>query len=90
MAERIISSNAILEAATKVYPNPTTGKLNITFGALQFNDAVISLTDITRKVVMTTTSGTATELNLSNLPAAMYNLRVSVDGSVPAFFQVVK
>ncbi len=90
ISERITSSNTILEAATKIYPNPTTGKLSVTFGALQFNNAVITLTDVTGKVVMTATSGSATELNLSNLPAAMYTLRVSVDGSVPAFFQVVK
>lgn len=89
-SERILSTNSVLEAATKLYPNPTTGKLNVSFGALQFNNAVITITDVTGKVVLTATSGSATELNLSKLPSAIYTLRVSVDGSAPAFFQVVK
>jgi hypothetical protein len=89
-SERILSANIVLESATKLYPNPTTGKLNVSFGALQFNNAVITITDLTGKVVLSATSGSATELNLSKLPSAMYTLRVSVDGSAPAFFQVVK
>jgi hypothetical protein len=78
-----------------VYPNPTDGLLNIVFNTAA-EEAVIVVTDVAGKVVMTqqingVQSGSVAEINLSNEAAGIYFVRVQV-GTVSSVqkIQVVK
>jgi hypothetical protein len=78
-----------------VYPNPTDGLLNIVFNTTA-EEAVIVITEVTGKVVMTeqingVQSGSVTGINLSNEAAGIYFVRVQV-GTVSSVqkIQVVK
>jgi hypothetical protein len=78
-----------------VYPNPTNGLLNIVFNTAA-EEAVIVVTDVAGKVVMTqqingVQSGSVAGINLSNEAAGIYFVRVQV-GTVSSVqkIQVVK
>ena len=78
-----------------VYPNPTDGLLNIVFNTAA-EEAVIVVTDVAGKVVMTqqingVQSGSVAGINLSNEAAGIYFVRVQV-GTVSSVqkIQVVK
>lgn len=73
----------------QVYPNPTEGILNIDLGYVPFDGFKIEVTDLTGKVLSSTTdpnlNGTTTTLNVSDLQKGFYTIRVvNADGSVYA------
>jgi Secretion system C-terminal sorting domain len=93
LVKRVIiqaNKNNLVSAFTSIYPNPTSGKVNVNFGTLTFSTAEIVLTDVTGKQVYAAIANTSTELDLSALPASLYTVRIIVDGTAPAFFQVMK
>lgn len=92
-----ITRNVVLSSKTSgiakyvsAYPNPANNFVNVDFGTLQFSEATITMLDVTGKVVLTSTATGNTRLDIANLPAAVYNVRVAVAGEAPANFSVVK
>lgn len=92
-----VTRNVVLSSKTSgiakyvsAYPNPANNFVNVDFGTLQFSEATITMLDVTGKVVLTTTATGNTRLDIANLPAAVYNVRVAVAGEAPANFSVVK
>ena len=75
-----ISAVNTVSTGIKVYPNPTTGMLNVEIrGAV--NNASVAVTDILGNTVITAAGTPNTVLNLSDLPAGDYLVKV-VNGSV--------
>jgi len=70
--------NTINSNSVKIFPNPTTGVLNIT-GIDSFNQ--LQILDINGKVVKTTTNYT-NSVNVSNLTKGNYIIRIVTDNSV--------
>lgn len=92
ITQNVVLSSKISGIAKYVsaYPNPANNFVNVDFGTLQFSEATITMLDVTGKVVLTTTATGNTRLDIANLPAAVYNVRVAVAGEAPANFSVVK
>lgn len=75
-------------SAFNCFPNPASEQLNITAELMQANDVQVELTDLAGRVILTEqygqqTAGTFTRtLNVANLPAGLYTLRVMSGTSV--------
>ena len=70
----------ILHNAIQVYPNPTAGELTINIAPLAVNRIV--LYDVTGRVMLTasvSSLSTAATLDISNLPAGAYFLRIGTE-----------
>jgi hypothetical protein len=66
-----------MQVVEMLYPNPTTGIVNILFGSLLTN-ASVSILDITGKVVLQKrVSGKHQQLNLFGLASGVYVVKVS-------------
>ena len=69
-------------ANIKLYPNPTTGVVNLELTGSK-GDATIMVSDVSGKVIVTkTTSEKSLDIDLSNVPAGIYLVRVNMDGKV--------
>ena len=80
--------------STEVYPNPTTGEINVAIEAEQQGIAKLQVIDELGRVLQTTTITTQqginqTTLDLSNLPNAMYMLSVEI-GEVRTVVKIAK
>ncbi len=74
-----IEKNAISQAL-QVFPNPTADKCQVTLRNVNFTKATIDIMDVMGKVVAATPMENDTkELDLQNLPAGVYFLRVNTD-----------
>lgn len=81
-----LTENAALEKALKVYPNPTTGILNIRLDIEEQSQLMnISLTDLMGNVISRVTGSNIQQnifsMDLSNRPAGMYLLNITIAGA---------
>jgi hypothetical protein len=82
-------TTAAIHLVTQLYPNPTTGRITVSF-TQPLNNAVITLLDMTGKVlIQSRKSGNQVVLDLSSYRAGVYILRV-MDGKNPSSFTIVK
>jgi hypothetical protein len=66
----------------KLYPNPTSGKVFVTFSR-ELNNAILSIHDNTGKLLSTfKAKGMQVEFDLSPFPAGMYYIRIEENGKV--------
>jgi len=69
------------EQNIQVYPNPTKNMINITFGSIQYKTALVEITDISGKLILSNTYHnllTAT-IDLTGIPKGIYISTLSVD-----------
>jgi hypothetical protein len=88
----LVSVKEIVASAStsnlSVYPNPTTGELNITFRAFDDEKAVMNIIDINGRVVMSDNLGrlnngdTKHSADVSSLAAGMYIVNVTSDSGI--------
>lgn len=64
-----------LSQAISIYPNPVSDVLNLNFAAIAGKNATISVVNALGQEVKTVPA-TATQLNVANLPAGVYNLKL--------------
>ena len=82
----VISANSIKHAVNKninIFPNPTKNRINISFGSLKYKEALVDITDISGKIVLSNTYQnvlTAT-IDLTGIPKGIYILNLSVEGN---------
>lgn len=75
----------------KVYPNPTSEKINVDLSQLQVSQVVLRLVDINGKLMTTKTSSRSLEvLDLQNYPAGTYLLQVEVSKNKVQAFRIIK
>lgn len=82
-----LGDNPLSGAINHLYPNPADGILNVDLGYVPFDGFKIEVTDMTGKVLSTSTdpelNGTNATLNVSDLERGIYTVRVvNADGSV--------
>ena len=71
-----------------VYPNPANQNSAVNYSLTEQSEVVITITDITGKVVMTSNEGVKaqgahrTELNTSELSAGTYFISINAGGAV--------
>jgi PKD repeat protein len=70
------------EASVQVWPNPTTGQLNLSGPAWQDDEVQIEVTDLLGRIqfqttVTTTTTGLNKQIDLGQLPGGFYHVRLS-------------
>lgn len=72
------------ENKIKISPNPTTGLINISFGANQFQQAIAEVFNTEGKLLLAKTfRDTVNEtINLSYFPKGMYVLNLNIDGEI--------
>ena len=75
-------NNVSMEAEIGLYPNPTTGIINLTLPAAVKNAAVSIYNMVGQQVVNTVCDGNPTSINMSNQPAAVYYVRITVGDDV--------
>jgi hypothetical protein len=88
----IVSVKEIVASAhasnLSIYPNPTTGELNITFRAFDDEKAVMNILDINGRVVMSDNLGKLSNgdmkhsTDVSSLPSGMYIVNISSDSGI--------
>jgi myo-inositol-hexaphosphate 3-phosphohydrolase len=88
----VVSVKEIVESAhtsnLSIYPNPTTGELNITFRAFDDEKAVMNILDINGRVVMSNNLGKLNNgdvkqsVDVSALPSGMYIVNVASDSGI--------
>ncbi|MBS1771244.1 MAG: S8 family peptidase [Bacteroidetes bacterium] len=84
---------AAIKNTLKVYPNPTSNELHIAFDK-QANNTVITIADITGKIVYSNNAGNLTAgseqvVNMENSPAGIYILRIVSNGE-EAVYKIAK
>ncbi|MFH0895580.1 MAG: LamG-like jellyroll fold domain-containing protein [Bacteroidota bacterium] len=73
-----IEETSTFEATVDIFPNPTSDKLNINFLNINPTDAPLQIFDITGRTVLTSAiSSTSTTLDVKQLNAGVYILKVS-------------
>lgn len=70
-----------------IYPNPTTGIVDVDFNYQNFNSVRINVYDMYGKTVMT--SADNWRLDLSSLPNGMYTLAISLDNKKPSYQKII-
>lgn len=76
------AASAGFEEVDALYPNPTTGKLYITFSKA-IDDAIIQVLDVNGKVIQQVKgNGTRLEIDLSNQPSGTYFILIKSNGKV--------
>ena len=75
----------------KVFPNPTSGTVNIDFGRLQ-EQCLISLTDVVGNIVLqqTVNNQTTTKLNIDNVANGIYFLYLRSKNNDEIVFRILK
>ncbi|MEI8279050.1 MAG: T9SS type A sorting domain-containing protein [Bacteroidota bacterium] len=78
----------------KVYPNPTTGLLNISAEGLQGNNATISCYDIVGKLILQRTLSNNnhtlnTSIDISNMPKGVYLMQIQTDAGTQYVKRIV-
>ena len=69
------------ESLIRLFPNPTNGRLTVVTGVSE--PVTLRVTDMAGRVVLvTTTSGEQTEVDLSGIAPAMYILELTRDNKV--------
>lgn len=86
-----VAENAI-NSKVSVYPNPAKSVATVSLNGADWNNAVVSLIDVTGKVVSTQVASGSNDiiLNLSQVEAGVYNVQVSEESSVSVTRLVVK
>ena len=84
----------ILTSEMIAYPNPTSGKLNVSFTALAKEKYTLKLTDLVGRVMMSMPStseegANLQELDLSNYAKGMYLLSIEKEGMEPQTIRIV-
>lgn len=80
-----VSENGLQQELGRIYPNPTNGRLTVLSSAPSI--AQIDILDVTGRVVMTQlTEQNTTALDVSSLPAGIYQVRLTAGDA----FQVLK
>jgi hypothetical protein len=82
-----ITANSIKNAADQniqIFPNPAKNKINISFGSLQYNTAIVNLTDISGKLLSSGTyfNHSIATIDLINRPKGIYIVNLSIDGAM--------
>ncbi len=88
VAEAILIDNTTYSLT--VYPNPTEGKIFLSYRSSITGNMFIKIYDATGKIVMSqkrtmNIGEEIIEMDLNSLSAANYNVEVSVDGKVETF-----
>lgn len=77
------------DTGIQVYPNPTTGYVRLKFSKIPETDIPVTVFSSTGKVILRTkTNSTEKIIDLKNVPAGMYFIRVDQD--LPKTFKVVR
>lgn len=86
-----VAENAI-NSKVSVYPNPAKSVATVSLNGADWNNAVVSLIDVTGKVVSAQVASGSNDiiLNLSQVEAGVYNVQVSEESSVSVTRLVVK
>jgi hypothetical protein len=73
-----------LSSRLQVYPNPTAGFVNVSIALDQTSEADINVVNNLGQIVLNTKQSTDgnISLDLSSLPSGIYNVQVSVDGTI--------
>lgn len=75
----------------RVYPNPTSEKINVDLSQLQASQVVLRLVDINGKLMTSKTSSQSLEvLDLQNYPVGAYLLQVEVSKTKVQTFRIIK
>jgi hypothetical protein len=72
------------EQNIQVYPNPTKDKINISFGSISYKNAIIDITDIDGKLILSNkfcNVSTAT-IDLTSNPKGIYLISLTIDGGM--------
>lgn len=89
--DMVLTVDDIESNVLNVYPNPAADYLVIKLTELFLNDPAVQVFDLNGRLqaVQFTTSGNSVTLNISELPAGMYQIQISKNGlSVPGKFVV--
>lgn len=75
----------------RVYPNPTSEKINIDLSQLQVSQVVLRLVDINGKLMINKTSSQSLEvLDLQSYPVGAYLLQVEINKNKVQTFRIIK
>lgn len=77
-------NNASMDNTIAVYPNPANGQVNVRFDAAISNGSIISITDVTGRIVSSSTiqnvaQGQIVSLNTENINAGTYFITVKTE-----------
>lgn len=75
---------------SKVYPNPTLGKVNIEIENSESNKGTLTIVDQRGNQVRQKTIGGTTEIDLGDLPNGLYLLSASFDGNTTEAVKLLK
>jgi len=74
-----------------IYPNPTTDRLVLNFGDIEFAGYVFQLYDINGRVLLSNKiESNVTDIDMSLYSPDIYILNVSVDGEIVRVFKIIK
>jgi hypothetical protein len=76
------STSESFEQNIQIYPIPTNGKFNITFGQLSYKNASVKITDIDGRYILSNTYSNLPSIliDLTGYPKGIYILSLTVDG----------
>jgi hypothetical protein len=72
------------EKNIQIYPNPTKGYVNISFGEISFKKAIAEITNIEGKAIISYNfkNATTTTIDLSGIQKGIYFIKLTIDGKI--------
>jgi hypothetical protein len=82
VVEKTSSVRQTIEHNIQVFPNPTNDRINISFGSITYKNAVVELTDINGRSIISNNfhNTSATTIALTGYPQGYYLLIINIDG----------